>query len=220
MCFSTTVSFASSAAVAAVGVATLARVRHRNEALFAALPLLFAWHQFNEGMVWLGLTGELAVGALQGWVAAYMLYAMGLLPLLMPLSIWLLEPDRRRARWILPFLILGTALAVYQFWALAYFDTDVFLKGHSVVYANPGTSLFLVAIVYVIATCGALFFSGYRYIVGLGAINLIGVITVLWLKQYAFVSLWCAYAAIVSVLIYIHFHRRRAAEARGEQLRH
>lgn len=220
MCFSTTASFASSAAVAVVGVATLTRVRHRNELLFAAVPLLFAWHQFNEGMVWLGLTGDLAVGTLQGWAAAYMLYAQGLLPLLMPLSVWLLEPDRQRGQRILPFLILGGALAVYQFWALATFDTDVFLKGHSVVYANPGTSHLLVAIVYVVATCGALFFSGYRYIVGLGVINLIGVLAVLALKQYAFTSVWCAYAAVVSVLIYGHFHRRRAAEARGEQLRH
>lgn len=220
MCFSPAASFGSSAVVAVVGVATLTRVRHRNEILFGAIPLLFAWHQFNEGMIWLGLTSTIPLGNLHGWTVAYMLYAQALLPLLMPLSIWLIEPDHRRGRWILPFLILGVVLALYQLWALSAFDTDAYLQGHSVVYRNQGTSHLWVAVLYVVATCGALFFSGYPYIVGLGAINLVGVLAVLWLKQYAFTSVWCAYAAIVSVLIYGHFHRRRAAEARGDLLRH
>lgn len=109
MCFSATASFTSSAAVAVVGVATLARTQHKNEWLFAAVPLLFAWHQFNEGMIWLGLTGDLAFGNLPGWGLVYMLYAQGLFPLLIPLSVWLIEPNRRHGRWILPFLLLGGA---------------------------------------------------------------------------------------------------------------
>lgn len=210
MCFSATASFASSAVVAVVGVATLARTHHRREWLFASLPLLFAWHQFNEGMVWLALTGDLPIGGLQGWGFAYLLYAQGLLPLLIPLGVWLIEPNRRRGRWILPFLLLGTGLTVYQLWALLDFDTEIYLQGHSVVYDNPATGHTLVAVFYVMATCGALFFSGYPYIVGLGAVNLAGLLAVLYFKQYAFTSVWCAYAAVVSVLIYGHFHRRHA----------
>jgi hypothetical protein len=220
MCFSATASFASSAAIAVVGVATLARTAHRKEWLFAAIPMLFAIHQFTEGAVWLGLDGSNALGGLAPWGFAYMLYAQGLLPLLIPLSIWLIEPGRRRRLLILPFLALGAALTAYQLWALLHFATRIYVEGHSVVYQNPATNHLVIAVLYVVATCGSLFFSGYRYIMFLGAVNIVGVLVVLWLKQYAFTSVWCAYAALVSVLIYFHFSRRRAAERRGMVLQH
>jgi len=57
VCFSATVNFVGSAALGTAGVVTLTKVKHRRELLFAALPLLFAIHQFIEGFVWLGLDG-------------------------------------------------------------------------------------------------------------------------------------------------------------------
>lgn len=187
-------------------------MRHVKEWLFAAVPLLFAAHQFNEGMVWLGLEDQLPLGSLAGWGFAYMLFAQALLPLLMPLSIGLIEPNQQRGRRILPFLFLGAGLAFYILWALLNYDTHIFLRGHSVVYHNPATKSVVVAVLYVIATCGALFFSGYRYIVIFGALNLLGLIVVILVKQYAFTSVWCAYAAITSLFIYGHFNRRRMVE--------
>ena len=121
---------------------------------------------------------------------------------------------------VLPFLLLGAALTVYMLWALLSFPTAVYVEDHSVVYSNPASSHVWIAVLYVVATCGALFFSGYGYIVALGAVNLAGVLLVIWLKQYAFTSVWCAYAAVVSVLIYFHFSRRRKAEKRGRVLQH
>lgn len=218
MCFSATASFTSSALVGVIGIATLARSRHPREWLFASIPLLFGLHQFAEGAVWLGLTGDGLLGAIKPWGFAYMLYAQGLLTLLIPLSVWLIEPDRRRRRMVLPFLVLGAALTLYMLWALVTFPTEIYVGDHSVVYRNPGSSHLWIAVLYVIATCGALFFSGYRYIMALGVVNLAGVMLTLWFKQYAFTSVWCAYAAIVSVLIYFHFGRVRKAERRGWEL--
>jgi hypothetical protein len=85
MCFSATANFAGSAVLGAIGVATVAEVKHRRELLFASLPCLFALHQFTEGFVWLGLNGKLSHTVLQGVAAAYVLYAQGLLPFLLPL---------------------------------------------------------------------------------------------------------------------------------------
>ncbi|GAB3682115.1 DUF6629 family protein [Salinisphaera aquimarina] len=220
MCFSASASFTSAAAVAVVGVATVARSNHPKEWLFAAVPLFFAWHQFNEGMVWLGLHGDLGIGTLDDWGFVYMLYAQALLPLLMPLSVWLIEPDKQRGRRILPFLAVGAVLVLYVLWALLNFDTHIGVRDHSVVYHNPGTRSIVVAALYIVVTCGALFFSGYRYIVMLGVLNLVGLSVVLLIKQYAFTSVWCAYAAVISVLIYGHFYRRRRAEAHGAMLEH
>jgi len=84
MCFSATANFVGSAALGTVGVVTLKKVKHRRELLFAALPLFFAIHQFIEGFVWLGLDGILSPTVAHNMGAAFMLYAQGLLPFLMP----------------------------------------------------------------------------------------------------------------------------------------
>lgn len=208
MCFSANASFASSAVIAGVGIATLIRSRYPKEWLFASIPLLFALHQFAEGAVWLALSGDSTLGSLKAWGFAYMLYAQGILPLLIPLSVWLIEPGRRRRFMVLPFFLLGAVLTVHQLWALLEFDTTIYAHDHSVVYSNAATNNTTIAVLYVLATCGSLFFSGYRYIIALGAVNLVGVLLVMWLKHYAFTSVWCSYAAVVSVLIYFHFRRR------------
>jgi len=46
VCFSATANFVGSGVLGAVGVVTLTKVKHRRELLFAALPTLFAIHQF------------------------------------------------------------------------------------------------------------------------------------------------------------------------------
>ena len=94
MCFSATANFVGSGVLGAVGVVTLTKVKHRRELLFAALPMLFAVHQFIEGFVWLGLDGILSPAVAHDMGAAFMLYAQGLLPFLLPLSVLLFEPNK------------------------------------------------------------------------------------------------------------------------------
>src|SRR5215469_1072918 len=77
MCFSATVNFGGSAVLGAAGVATLTKVKHRRDLLFAAMPMLFAIHQFIEGFVWLGLDGILSPAVAHNMGAAFMLYAQG-----------------------------------------------------------------------------------------------------------------------------------------------
>ncbi len=202
MCFSATANFVGSTALGVLGVATLREVRHRRELLFAAVPLLFAVHQFTEGFVWLGLDGRLSPAVTHDAGAAFMLYAQGLLPLLLPLGILLFEPTVQRRRLMLPFAVVGGGLALYVLWALTAFPTQVYVKDNSIVYLNPATNDLTVAILYIIVTCGALFFSRIRPMVIFGIANLIILLITMLVKRYAFTSVWCAYAAIASVLLW------------------
>lgn len=205
MCFSATANFVGSGALAAVGVVTLTRVRHRRELLFAALPLLFAIHQFIEGFVWLGLDGILSPAVTHDMGAAFMLYAQGLLPFLLPLSVLLFEPDAKSRLRMQPFLVLGAATTLYILWALTAFPTQIYVRGNSIVYINQATNNTAVAVLYVIATCGSLFFSQIKMMVTFGVANLAIILVVMAFKRYAFTSLWCAYAAIASIIILGYF---------------
>jgi hypothetical protein len=205
MCFSAAANFVGSGALGAVGVLTLTRVKHRRELLFASLPALFAIHQFIEGFVWLGLDGMLPSQVTHNMGAAFMLYAQGLLPFLLPLSVLLFEPDAKSRRRMLPFLVIGVLTALYILWALTAYPTQIFVKGNSIVYINQATNNTFVAILYVIATCGSLLFSKVKDMMIFGVANLVTLLAVIAVKRYAFTSLWCAFAAVASVIILAYF---------------
>ena len=209
MCFSASANFIGSAVLGAIGVATLTEVKHRRELLFAAMPCLFALHQFTEGFVWLGLNHKLPPIVAHDAGAAFVLYAQGLLPFLLPLSVFLIEPTRHRRRRMLGFTILGGGLAVYLLWGLIAYPLQVSAGDNGIVYLNRISTTTLVAVLYVIATCGALFFSGFRLLVLLAWLNLVGLLIVMVVRRLEFTSLWCAYAAVVSVVIYFFFRRSR-----------
>jgi hypothetical protein len=207
MCFSATANFVGSGVLGAVGVATFTRVKHRRELLFAALPTLFAIHQFTEGFVWLGLDGTLSSTVAHDMGAAFMLYAQGLLPFLLPLSVYLFEPNKKSRSRMLPFVVLGAATTLYILWALTAFPLQLSVRGNSIVYINQATNNTAVAVLYVIATCGSLFFSNIKMMVIFGAANLAVLLVVMEVKRYAFTSLWCAYAAVASAIILAYFWR-------------
>jgi Family of unknown function (DUF6629) len=209
LCFSASANFVGSAVLGAIGVATLTEVKHRRELLFAAVPLLFALHQFTEGFVWLGLDHQLPLMVAHDAGAAFVLYAQGLLPFLLPLSVLLIEPTRQRRRRMLGFAILGGALAVYLLWGLIAYPLQVSAGNNGIIYVNRISTTTLVAVLYVIATCGALFFSGFRLLVVLAWLNLVGLLIVMVVRRLEFTSLWCAYAAVVSVVIYFFFRSSR-----------
>jgi hypothetical protein len=199
VCFSATANFVGSGILGAVGVVTLTKVKHRRELLFASLPALFAIHQFIEGILSPAVAHDMG--------AAFMLYAQGLLPFLLPLSVLLFEPGAKSRGRMLPFLVLGGATTLYILWALTAFPLQLYVKGNSIVYINQATNNTAVALLYVIATCGSLFFSKIRMMVIFGAANLTILLLVMEFKRYAFTSLWCAYAAVASVIILAYFWR-------------
>jgi hypothetical protein len=205
MCFSAAANFVGSGVLGTVGVVTLTRVKHRRELLFAALPLLFAVHQFTEGFVWLGLEGVLSPAVTRAMAAAFMLYAQGLLPFLIPLSVWLFEADAGSRRRMLPFVAIGGGTGLYMLWGLTAYPFRVYVEGNSIVYVDAATNHTALAVLYVIATCGSLFFSKVRDMVIFGAANLMIILAVMAVKRYAFTSLWCAYAAAASVIILAYF---------------
>ena len=116
------------------------------------MPCLFALHEFVEGFVWLGLDGTLTQQVAHNAGAAFVLYAQGILPFLLPLSVFLIEPTKRQRRRMLGFVILGGLLSLYLAWGLIAYPLAISDQSHSIVYVNAITNTTLVAVLYVIAT--------------------------------------------------------------------
>jgi hypothetical protein len=110
---------------------------------------------------------------------------------------------------MLPFLAIGTGTTLYMLWALIAYPLQVYVQQNSIVYINDGTNNTTLALLYIIATCGSLFFSKIRDMVTFGAVNLVILLVVMAVKRYAFTSLWCAYAAAASIIILAYFWKSR-----------
>ena len=200
-----------------IGVLTLKKASHSNEMAFASLPLLFGLHQFTQGIVWLGLYHMVSPSTLHIASMSFVFYAQAILPFWVPLAIWLLETNGPRRRLISVLMVVGGLLMVYVAWGLVQQPTQVFINNYSLVYFNPHTQHLWIALIYILTTCGSLMLSRSVTIQLFGWLNLLGLLLVYWIAQYSFTALWCLYAALVSVILYLHFIERRIAFLRKLQ---
>jgi hypothetical protein len=206
MCFSITADLVVGAALVPVAVATLREVRHWREVPFALLPTVFAVHQFIEAAVW--PDGMFSAGLVHLATRAYVFIALPLLPALVPWAILLLEPRGARLR-VAPFAVLGTVVSAYLAVVVLTEPVEVTKGPHALQYQTGVHGGYVWAVLYVIAVIGPALLSGYRSIVVFGLANLVGLIVVAVLYVNAFASLWCIYAATLSVLALVHMVRRR-----------
>nr|WP_237392550.1 DUF6629 family protein [Aurantiacibacter rhizosphaerae] len=179
--------------------------KHPREVLLASMPLLFALHQFIEGFVWLGLGGTIGDLALQNSSLLFILYAQAILPFLMPLSVLLIEQPGWRRTVISVIVAIAFGLMIYMTYGVMGFQTQVAAEHHSIAYRNAETESLVTGGLYIFVTCGALILSGHKVVRWFGILNLIGLSVVALVKQYAFSSVWCLYAAIISVMLYWQF---------------
>ncbi|HMD46471.1 MAG TPA: DUF6629 family protein [Acidimicrobiales bacterium] len=205
MCFSPEGDLAVGIVVTALGVDACRHVRGRNEYWFIApLPVLLGLHQIVETFVWWGLEGHVphTLGVVALWI--YLLFALVVLPVLVPVMVMRIEPTRARRWWIAPFLALGALVSVILLTAMLSGNPTARIGSYHIAYSIGLKDGTLVIGLYIVATCGAMLASGIRRVVWFGLANLVAVVVLARLSADGFTSLWCFYAALASAAIALH----------------
>lgn len=219
MCFSPEGDLGGGLVVTAIGVDAYRHLRGRGgHLLLATVPLVLGVHQLDESLVWWSLQGHLphSVGRAAMWI--YLLIALVVVPILVPLSILRLEPKGRRRRLISAFLALGVGVAVVLFVTMLRGPVTAHLGTYHVGYSIGLHNGLVVIGLYVVATCGSLLCSGYRDVVIFGLANVVAVVILARLTADGFASLWCFYAAVTSAAITLHMRFAKAHRARPYSL--
>jgi hypothetical protein len=204
MCFSAGASFAGGAVISAIGVASLKSAGNPSQRLFAGIPLLFAFQQFSEGVVWLTLKSG---GNYQlQMTAAYLFLVMALVvwPFIIPLAVLRLEEVKKRKEIIVGMLVAGVILSGYYAFCLIFYSVRPVINEFHIQYLNDfPESLSNAAFgVYVIATMGPLFASSIKRMSLFGILVLSSsIVTGIFYKEYL-TSVWCFFAALISAVIY------------------
>jgi hypothetical protein len=210
MCFSATASFTAAAVVGSIGAVTLwkaGKLCNRAVLPIAAFPALFALQQTVEGLLWLDLARPAASACRPFLTHAFTAYAEVFWPVFAPLAAWLIEPVRWRRHLIGVCVIVGVALSAYLLWKmLGNPYTASAATGH-IVYSNGVTYPKGIEIPYVLATTISLLLSSHRMIQLLAIVILGGFAVAYWSYHQSYISVWCFFAAISSIIVYLFVHR-------------
>jgi hypothetical protein len=197
VCWSSSADFAAGSVVVGVGLAGLLLARERRDVPLAVLPILLGSHQLIESRIWSESTGRGSV--IRGpAVTAWTIIAFVVLPVFVPVVLLIAERQRRRVQYLAA--AIGLPVAVVMGFAVAN-GRSAIDRGHVMDYGVGVPHLTVVLAGYLIATCLPFLASPESTMRELGVALIVGAAAATAIDRMAFASVWCAFAAIVSVLI-------------------
>lgn len=215
MCFSATVSFGAAAFLVPAGVYCL-RQSHRLKngfGMLAALPLLFGIQQFIEGIEW----QVLKTGENEGvYLAAlgFLFFSHFLWLFWVPFASYRVEPLKRK-RFFLVLAILGTSGGAWLYLPLLFNPewVNVDIVKHSIVYHakmlhDVILPMGLDRALYALVILLPLLYSSHAKVRHFGGLVSLSLLFSLTIYRYAFVSIWCFFAAVLSLYLIYMFRRQ------------
>ncbi len=205
MCFSATASFSAGVVLTAMGVASIRKSKTPAQIPFASIPLIFAVQQFSEGLLWMSLTNPALAHLQQASTYAFLFFAQIVWPFWVPFAVLKMEPVVKRKKIEQVLLVAGTMVAAYFIWCIFSFPVNGVIADYHIFYTfgYPPQITPWVSGVYAIATIGATLFSSIKKMWLFGLLVLLSyIVTVIFYFDY-FVSVWCFFAAILSVYIFV-----------------
>ncbi len=219
MCFSAPASFVAGASLAAMGRVTVKKAKNRFELPFALIPLFFGVQQLIEGFVWISFGS-----ALFHTVATYafVMFSHVLWPIWVPFSVMLLEHDKVRRKVLVLFLGVGLTVGLSQFYYVLTTPVTSFISLNSIVYnivySVPSSFGTLMMFLYLVATCMSCAVSSHRMVKFFAFCLFVSFVIAYRFYSVSCFSVWCFFAAILSLIIFLQFHLKNGAAAREHSI--
>lgn len=214
MCFSPEVSFSLAGALGAGGAYCIYKAIRSDRGLWplAIVPVVFGVQQFFEGWVWTGVErGD--PGLTKTASLCYLFFALFFWPFWIPYSMLLMERSRTTRRFLRLMtamgIILGLALIVPVIVAPAWLTVQV--SHHSIHYDIDRSPIFAALpdivwkVLYLIVVATPLLVSSVQKMVHVGLALVISAAVAQVLFNHAFTSVWCFFAAALSLYLCVFF---------------
>ena len=219
MCFSAAGSFALSGVLAGVGTVAVARNTSKPHRPLAAIPLLFAAQQAAEGIVWSTFPPSDHDVAHAVATVAFLVVAMVIWPVWVPWSLRQTERRPGRRRVLSSLLALGVLVAMGSTLMMMRSPPVAAVAGHSIRYELMAVGNSAVAILllvsYLVPTIAPFLVSTMRTARAIGVTLMASLIATLLVERDALTSVWCFFAAVLSIQVLVAIeHVRRAAPSR------
>jgi hypothetical protein len=198
MCFSATASFTASALLLLCSVAAFKRAR-KNQYMIAAIPLLFSIQQFFEGFIWVGLAQGTPVTKV---MYIFLFFAAIVWPLWIPFSLFNLTTKQSEKRLLIIPFIAAAIVVIAALSCFINYPIHVQILHYNLVYTiiAPPQLWLLATLCYLTATLSPFFIVSKPLLWVMGSVLGISYLTSIIFYYKATISVWCFFAAILSVL--------------------
>jgi hypothetical protein len=206
MCFSAGASFGASALLIAAGVVATSKAKSTPQKMLAAIPFVFAFQQLLEGLLWLSIKNAFPEVMHQFTRDAYLVIAMGVWPVWIPLNMRMFEQHKLRRRILDILMVIGMLVSLLTFYILVLYPVqsmpmDYHLHYHFDIPPGIREKIWIFSILYCIATILPPFISSNKKMRWLGIVFAVAYSFTLVFYPGAVVSVWCYFAAILSIVI-------------------
>ncbi|CAN5662900.1 hypothetical protein BH11BAC5_BH11BAC5_24170 [soil metagenome] len=205
-CFSANASFTAGVTLTVIGLAAIKKVQHPRQLLFASIPFLFGIQQITEGFLWLTLPvpGSTLINSVLTYL--FLFFAQVVWPVMVPVSVLLLERrDANRSGILKALVAIGVSVSAVLAWILLFNDAAAQIEGAHISYQQnyPDALKKISGILYVTATVAPPFFSHQKKMWLLAFSILVSYIISQILYAHYIISVWCFFAAVISMSIYL-----------------
>lgn len=214
MCFSATASFSMAGILSLIGFQCLKNTKAKSLVPLAAIPFIFAIQQLMEGFVWRNYPDIYPY-------ANFFMFFAHFWAFWIPFSLWMIEPQqwpkmwwRQPLKWsrgiLLVLMSIGILFTINGLWSLVL-PVPTEIIGHSIAYTIPNLSMalyenstlsFLVSILYRLCVIGSCFVSSIIQIRMFGILLFLSERIAYWFWAKTFVSIWCFFAAGLSMCVW------------------
>lgn len=206
MCFSAEVSFVAAATLGVTGYLCIRKASCKSLLWLAVIPLLFGLQQLFEGFLWLTIDRTDLPNLLTIEKYGFLFFALFVWPIWIPLALFMAEKKSWRKTLLGIFLVAGVIYTISLLWQLiAVWPSQmplVTIIGKSVRYALPIENRVANAWNYLAITLLPPFLSSLKRIWWFGIFNVFGVLLAQYFYENSFISVWCFFAAWVSLVLY------------------
>lgn len=220
MCYSAAVSYSAAAVLLPTGLYAVHQVRRLKlpYLLLAIVPIFFGIQQGFEGRVWQELDAG-STSAVISYALGFHFFSHFLWLWWFPLCSYLVEPVAVRKSVFFGFTMFGAFAGglVYSTMLLHPEWMSVELSQHSILYefSVPYRVSFSIpmpaSVLYSLIVLVPLLFSSFRHLRIFGALVGLSMVLALAAYDYAIVSVWCFFAAVISLYL-VYTMRGLAAE--------
>lgn len=213
MCFSASASFSAAAVLLPAGVLALRYTRTFNQPywVLAIFPLVFALQQIIEGVLWLTFTNDNSQQTPNIFALSFLFIALSFWLFWVPYSAYVLEDKPHKIKLLKTLTIISTLFGLSLFLPIIMGKSILMISQiqHSFVYEVEFLHMQIMPRVsvrgmYAIFILLPLFYSSHKQIRIFAVIILLSLISSALIYGYAFISVWCFFAALMSIyLVYV-----------------
>ncbi|MDF9797082.1 hypothetical protein OKW21_002345 [Catalinimonas alkaloidigena] len=205
MCFSAEASFGAGAVIAVVGAFAMQKASTASQGGLAAIPLFFAIQQCLEGMLWITIHHLEYLLWQQIGTYGFLLFAWVVWPVYIPFAIRLLEKDPRRRKWLALLIGVGSFVSLCFAYILIFHHAEASIAGNHITYTQDfrydEPFSWITSAFYFIPIALSPFVSSIKKIWFLGITIITSfIITKIYFQDHL-ISIWCFFAAIMSILV-------------------